>query len=613
MHIHCIVTAASIVLASSTHGLAAVNYWDDEVQLNSITSGERSFTGQAVASFPDGRTVVVWSQFPDPTDGSDLGIRARILRPDGSADAPEFLVNTTTQGRQTEAGVAVLDDGRFVVVWTSNEPADGSESCVRARVFKGNGTPASYNGSTQDFIVNTEGAGTQDSPLVAPAGDDGFIVAFRSNANPRTEWQVKTRRFAANLPSGPEGLVNSFIVSARFVQSITRLADGGHVIAWHDVFPHASFPEQNGNNVVARIQNADGTFRTGDFLLGTKPASSPDSSALNQVHVAALAEDGFVAVWTYPNGVGGDGDGNSIRARIFNSNGTPRAVGGSVQDFRVNVVSAQHQNVPHAVGLPDGRFLVIYSSDVDPNGNTINNKVLGRLFRANGKPNGRDFLLKQDAGGGAGAAGVDAPNALALMPDGRVLFVTSTAVIEPPITGRFLDFSEAGATIIGDKQPNVIVGTLAADTLKGGRGADQIYGGHGNDILIGGPGADLLKGGGGGDVLDGGPGPDTLTGGLGGDSFVISDRTDTITDLEPDTDVIEISAAIVPGTVPGALQRRHFVAGPDPVAVRPATFLYNIDTGLLLYDEDGPGGAAPVPVVSFPNAPVLTHRDIEIK
>jgi Ca2+-binding RTX toxin-like protein len=61
----------------------------------------------------------------------------------------------------------------------------------------------------------------------------------------------------------------------------------------------------------------------------------------------------------------------------------------------------------------------------------------------------------------------------------------------------------------------------------------QLVAGGGNDKIVvdGGGAADRLEGGGGNDYLDGGGGNDTMIGGIGNDVYVVSSRSDTVTEL----------------------------------------------------------------------------------
>ena len=70
---------------------------------------------------------------------------------------------------------------------------------------------------------------------------------------------------------------------------------------------------------------------------------------------------------------------------------------------------------------------------------------------------------------------------------------------------------QAGTTLTGTDNDDVLLAGNGDDTLHGGNGHDVLVGGEGNDKLYGGAGDDLLIGGPGNDLLDGGPGNDTAS------------------------------------------------------------------------------------------------------
>jgi 3-oxoacyl-[acyl-carrier-protein] synthase III len=72
----------------------------------------------------------------------------------------DFIVNTTGTGDQASPSIAVLADGRFIVTWVSQDPGDGSGTCIRGRMYNPDGGAVGV-----DFIVNT----TADSDQAAPS------------------------------------------------------------------------------------------------------------------------------------------------------------------------------------------------------------------------------------------------------------------------------------------------------------------------------------------------------------------------------------------------------------------------------------------------------------
>jgi Ca2+-binding RTX toxin-like protein len=128
----------------------------------------------------------------------------------------------------------------------------------------------------------------------------------------------------------------------------------------------------------------------------------------------------------------------------------------------------------------------------------------------------------------------------------------------------------------------VLVPTAGDDEITGYLGGDRLNGLGGNDRLDGREGND---------TLNGGNGNDTLTGGAGADRFVFdtapnaATNQDTITDFQPGVDTIVLSASVFAG-----------LGAPGSRITLSDHLLYDQTTGVLAYDADGAGGAAPVTI-----------------
>lgn len=118
----------------------------DEFLVNTTTADDQTTESesrnsqQAVAVNSTGNYVVVWSSHQnDAGDSSGYRIVAQRFDSTGTAIGGEILVNTTTAGDQNQAGVAIDDSGRFVVVWAGASSHSGHRRSGRvpAKIQRG--------------------------------------------------------------------------------------------------------------------------------------------------------------------------------------------------------------------------------------------------------------------------------------------------------------------------------------------------------------------------------------------------------------------------------------------------------------------------------------------
>ncbi|WP_189409712.1 calcium-binding protein [Neogemmobacter tilapiae] len=124
----------------------------------------------------NGNMIVVWQDLSlTGGDASLASIKAQILAPDGTAIGSEILVNTTTDDSQIEPVVAVLPDGRFVIVWQdySWSGGDTSRYAIRAQVFLEDGTRQG-----DEFLVNTSTMESQKEPTITVLDENRILIAW---------------------------------------------------------------------------------------------------------------------------------------------------------------------------------------------------------------------------------------------------------------------------------------------------------------------------------------------------------------------------------------------------------------------------------------------------
>ena len=154
---------------------------------------------------------------------------------------------------------------------------------------------------------------------------------------------------------------------------------------------------------------------------------------------------------------------------------------------------------------------------------------------------------------------------------------------------------------------DILTGAGAAATVV-------IVGDLGNDAITGGNSFDFLYGFGDNDTLTGGPGGDVMLGGAGSDNYAYinpTDGFDSIFDFDTGVDKFQFTGASF-GKAPGALlDGTNFKSGAAPASTNPTPpWLYNTGTGILTFDADGIGAAAPVSLAQIFLAPAVAAGDI---
>jgi hypothetical protein len=205
-----------------------------EFVVNTSTGGGQY--GPAVAADGLGRFIVAWiDQFQD---GSGRGIYARRVSNTGAPLGDEFRVNTVTAGSQYlwHGGVAAADDGRFVIVWGSDD--GGGLAGVSGQRYDASG--ARVGG---EFVVNAYTAGIQRLPSAAMDGEGNFVVAYEdASGHDGDGGGIFAQRFdAAGARRGAEFQVNAFTPGVQSRTSAAGDPAGNFVIAWRSVGQDGSY------------------------------------------------------------------------------------------------------------------------------------------------------------------------------------------------------------------------------------------------------------------------------------------------------------------------------------------------------------------------------------
>ena len=196
-----------------------------EFRINTTIAGSQS--SPAIAMAPGGAFVISWNSATQDPDGS-AGIYAQRFASSGVPQGGEFRVNTYTPGFQQLSWVAMDAAGNFVVTWGSNGQ-DGSNYGVYAQRFDAGGSP---QGS--EFRVNTTTANSQLYNDVAMLPDGRFVVVYQS-VNGSGNLDLYLQRYAADGTTvGGEIQVNPASDPSYFpIPSVAADASGNILVVWN--------------------------------------------------------------------------------------------------------------------------------------------------------------------------------------------------------------------------------------------------------------------------------------------------------------------------------------------------------------------------------------------
>ncbi|MEE1655225.1 calcium-binding protein [Microvirga sp. CF3062] len=580
------------------------------------------------------------------TDKSAGGIYAQFFNADGTKKGGEFLINSTTLGRQSDAQVVELNDGRVVVAWFDV----GGGNVIRARHFNADGTPLG-----SDFKVNiTPTLGAAEFSITA-LSNGGYAVAYTTE-----DRDVRVRGFTAALNAKSEVVVAED--DADFYRDPEIVAHaGGYTVIYgqstvNDMWLHK------------RTFSNDGTtpINTADFI-------SPQTNTKYHSADTAILTNGLTAVtWTEDYNSGAR-HLTAIKVQLLKSDG-------SEHGNEVIVVShaADFLHKPVITHLADGGFTVAYYRDVpgEPDSSNLMDIYLA-TFDGNGNRVGQDLLVER-------MHATNHVKSLTTLADGRVVVSWAsdqgeTNPLGQELHARIIDPRQKAVSMTGTGRDDQYIGTRFDDTLDGGAGTDILTGAEGNDIyyvdnirdqvkesvgqgidtviassnyrldlaadvevlklafvssrltytlegsnsanaINGHAGANTLMGHRGNDKLYGGAGKDVLSGGVGRDVFVFDTKpnkntnVDQVTDFKGRDDAFHLDNAVFTKLGSGSAARPKKISADMFAKGRKAQdaedrIVYDKKSGALYYDQDGTGSKAQVKIATVTNKAKLDYDD----
>lgn len=359
----------------------------------------------------DGSMVVIY-QIPETTEVN--GIFAQRLDPAGMPIGPPILASDPDVRFESEATIAVGDDGRFLILWRGR--LNGTDPNILGRLFNADGLPvgeifpiAAGQAPFEDY---------QDVPVASfdPSGE--FVVAWKLFDEVERLHHGYVRRFdASGMPLTDPTKFNS---EGRVGLTAVAATSGGEfVLAWNGQLD----PENPNETVYVRKFDAAAAPMSDELIVHVN-GFDPEIAA---THSGTLA-----VTWTAFTHEQASGTSTEILARLYSADLN------FSDPFLVNEETRLDQDKPSIAMANDGRFVIAWRNDyfnedpIDPVG-----RFRARVFNSDGTPATGEFTVNQ------GTANSHWSPSVAINDGGKLAFAWPSFGPAELHLRTFADFSDA--------------------------------------------------------------------------------------------------------------------------------------------------------------------------
>ncbi|MEI6642326.1 MAG: hypothetical protein WCL10_09830 [Novosphingobium sp.] len=561
-------------------------------------SGDNVPTPQ-VAGLSNGRFVVIWRE-PTP-DAYNPSLSAQVYSASGAKVGSKLVIGTAGLASQSEPHVTALDDGGFVVSYTTG--VSGNKNIVLEK-FDSSGN------HTSEEVVKTTVTGDQFSPTISALEYGGFAVTWTDNSGQggdssgtsiktqifkstnvlETQWQEVSNTVAGF--SGYDRIV-TWDLATRQTQTVSlKISDGGEL----DLSRQLEGGLRSASVIASDFGNVITTGAGKDTLIG--------GAGADQLHGGSGADRlyGGGGDVLY-GGVGGDQYFPSATDTIIERSGegidTVNASSNYELGANLEILQLLGSAAINGTGNAYANRLIGNNADNVLDGKSGTDQMWGNGGNDVYYVDNRNDSVREAAGKGFDTIIASVSYALVSLAADQEIERMQT--ISPSSTFAInLTGNELGQTLVGNAGRNTLSGLGGNDVLDGGPGSDLLYGGTGDDRFIvdtdldrvreavgegfdtvyatasfrlystaeievlqvadpavtadinltgnnfaqsiyGSKGNNILSGGGGNDYLDGYDGDDTLLGGSGRDTIYIRPTAgQAVIDGGPDRDILQL-------------------------------------------------------------------------
>jgi hypothetical protein len=341
------------------------------VDVTGVSYGSQYAEGErTVARADNGNYAIVWTGNGPTGDG----VYVRLFNGSGVALTGPKEIAGTSLDRDSQATVAMADNGRFIVAWTHDYTGDGSDHDVRGQLFDAAGNAV---GGTRWLAASLE---QETDPSVGMDANGNFVVGYTYTSGGNSD--VRVRRFDAG-----GSLLQEIAVAASATRDESRPSVDVNRIGQFAVAYTYHYSATDRDVYAARYTSLG--VLAGSTIIANSTLEEDDASVAidgsgDFVVAYTLSQEQYPppgSLFNIPTTVSSE-----VRAQRVNSSGVkqggPISVGGSQSNFE----SAASVDVTR-----DGRFVIAFTyaystSDLD---------VRAQQFDASGNALGSAFIVSQ--------------------------------------------------------------------------------------------------------------------------------------------------------------------------------------------------------------------------
>ncbi|WP_121989380.1 DUF4347 domain-containing protein, partial [Nitrospira lenta] len=329
-----------------------------------------------VAMAADGSFAIVFESNSNASRSSAYDVHAQRYDATGTKIGSNVLVNTTTDGYQGNADIAMDSAGNFVIVWDS-------ERSVGSGTFSVYGQQYGSSGVAQggEFLVNTTASGTDHYASVAKNNSGDFVVTWVRHSGGDTD--VQAQRFnSVGVAQGSAISVTSTTLYDQEISSVAMDQSGNFAVSWS-----SDLQDGSGWGVYTRQYDLTGAALTTETQVAATSTNIQDYSGI------AYQNGKVVVIWSG----NGTGDTTGIFMQRYD------AVGGNVAP---TITSLSGDSLNYHEG--DGAVVVEQGGNVlvaDVDSTNLDTGTLTISIPA-GSDSAEDVLSIRNQGTSAGQIGV---------------------------------------------------------------------------------------------------------------------------------------------------------------------------------------------------------------